>query len=569
MIVTTLLVVSSTLTPCAAAVEPGSSSDIPALRTESLPEVPIISETPTQGLPASDPADAQLTKSLDVVENTNSTTITNNSTPEPITTQPAPVYASDDVLVSAFQFHQGAGFDAVELHNTTTAFLPLNTIEVHLLYSSTATDYECIVTPSGYLQPLSYVTYAQGEDHSDGTYLTNGCPNPGGSLFDKEIQVFRGGILVESVRIAESDMSGSTTKQWERKGWTTTYRTGVLSQNFKQSTRGFLTSQLYVLPDQPTLEFLEVFPHPALCSAGDMHAECHRYVKLKNTGPETIDLTQFRLRSGDPKSRPSSYNTSDLSGQIGPGEYKVLITDASGGELAIDDEDGAIWLEDHNGLTTYPSTVTPYHDAELVKQQGRSWAYDAGDHTWKWVTPSPSTEKNDFSQPLAETTASIDSGLKPCAANQYRSSETNRCRLIVSTTSGLKPCKDGQYRSEETNRCRSIASAVSSLKPCADDQFRSPTTNRCKKIASTDDILKPCDDGYQRNPETNRCRKVATLANVDAAYPVQPATAATSSFVAWWAIVGVATLGIGYGGWEWRHEIGRGLGRAARVVRRK
>lgn len=156
--------------------------------------------------------------------------------------------------------------------------------------------------------------------------------------------------------------------------------------------------------------------------------------------------------------------------------------------------------------------------------------------------------------------------LVPCADNQYRNEATGRCRLLESAVA-LTPCKEGQYRNESTNRCRSLASTVSTMKPCADNQFRNPATNRCKAIASADDVaLADCGEGRERNPETNRCRNVVASVPANVGYAVEPVDDARSSF-GWWVLGAVASITVGYIGWEWRDEIKRSITKIGDALR--
>lgn len=486
-----------------------------------------------------------------------------------VTTLPSPIVPTGPVVISAFEFRQEHGFEFVELRNFDDDYADVNDMSVRLLYSTLSTDYECEIPLHGYMRSNSYVTYVQSSlaATNPGAYTMDGCPTPAaGSLFDKEIQVYRGDQLVESVRIAESDMGGQTIKQWERKGFTASALKGIISDDFKTSTRAAYTSTFYEPPMAPTLQFLEIFPRALACSSASSLPTCQPYVKVKNIGSDEIDLSEFRLRNGSLTARSSSYNTSTLTGKIAPGAFLAITRDALGKSLAINNEDGATWLEDAYGLYTYPNTDTPYANAELVAQMGRSWAYDMTNGMWRWGSPSPYSEQNEFPGPEVPGKGAVGDELKPCRDDQYRSEETNRCRAI-STTSGLTPCKEGQYRSEETNRCRSIAStAASVLKPCGDDQFRNPSTNRCKKIASSEDPT-DCGEGRERNPATNRCRNV-TLSDVPAAaFAVEPIKDSATAFVGWWALGGVATLALGYAGWEWRREIAGVARRATTFLR--
>ena len=155
--------------------------------------------------------------------------------------------------------------------------------------------------------------------------------------------------------------------------------------------------------------------------------------------------------------------------------------------------------------------------------------------------------------------------LTPCAADQYRSPETNRCRKKTTLTSTLASCAADQYRNPVTNRCRKLASSsTSTLKPCAPHQIRNPATNRCKSTSSATSSLKPCQPGYERNPATNRCRKSAgsVLAST-APYAVEPLQESGKALVSWWALGGVMMAGLGVVGWQWRNEIRQWVGRLA------
>ena len=144
--------------------------------------------------------------------------------------------------------------------------------------------------------------------------------------------------------------------------------------------------------------------------------------------------------------------------------------------------------------------------------------------------------------------------LADCGVGRERNPETGRCRNIAAAST-LTPCKPGQVRNPATNRCRSATLASATLTPCKVGQERNPETNRCRSIASAGATLKSCAKGQERNPETNRCRKVAgaTLGATD--FPVEPVKDTATAFAGWWALGGVILLGIGYAGWEYRHEV--------------
>lgn len=187
-------------------------------------------------------------------------------------------------------------------------------------------------------------------------------------------------------------------------------------------------------------------------------------------------------------------------------------------------------------------------------KSGESWALIDG--VWQYTNqPTPNLPN---SASIIETSKLEDdqevSGVKPCAANQYRNPETNRCRLLVTIGAVLVPCKDGQYRSEETNRCRSIASDSGALSMCNEGQERNPATNRCRLIASSGYELVACKEGQERNPDTNRCRNVVGSLP-QAPFGVEEITSVPSSTVSWWVLGGVVLAALVYGVWEWKFEI--------------
>jgi len=180
-------------------------------------------------------------------------------------------------------------------------------------------------------------------------------------------------------------------------------------------------------------------------------------------------------------------------------------------------------------------------------EDGVSWALI--DELWQYTySPTPGLMNVLAANPIDDIPL-----LQACAANQYRSIETNRCRLIA--TSNATPCKDGQYRSEETNRCRNIAADAKAVTPCDEGEERNAETNRCRKIVAAT-AQTPCKEGQARNPDTNRCRTITKMP--DAGYKAVGGNIEnTGSWYVWVAIGALLLLAIGYAIWEWHHEIGK------------
>lgn len=310
-----------------------------------------------------------------------------------------------------------------------------------------------------------------------------------------------------------------------------------------------LLDPFYEYPETTELQVAEILANARDCSPLEKSGDCSDYVKLFNPTGLPIDLSTFRLRIGYQGQNPTSQNTFNLSGSIGAGHFAVF-------PVNVTNDGGWVWLEDSFGMKRYDATVQSYPSASSETKKGQAWAYDEADGTWKWTTqPTPIDAANVFPPPPPEP-SQVDpvSTLVPCDADEYRSTETNRCRNIATSSSSLVPCRSNQYRSKETNRCRNISSSASKLVPCRPNQYRSKETNRCRKIASLANSLVPCDEGQKRNPETNRCRNISK--NIpEAAFAIEPIKQSGTAFVGWWALGGVGLLAAGYAGWEWRREM--------------
>lgn len=285
---------------------------------------------------------------------------------------------------------------------------------------------------------------------------------------------------------------------------------------------------LNVLP----LEITEMLPNAAGADAGK------EFIELYNPHAHPVALKWYVLVVGG-KEYPLPDET------IAAGEYKTVSDSAVG--FTLPNTSAVVTLRSIDGTVLYrtPLYSAPKDDEAWVFING-AWQVTNRPTPGAANLPSVSDEKGN---------GSAGGDLKPCDANQYRSPETNRCRLIETSTSERAPCKEDQYRSEETNRCRNIASAASTLTPCKEGQYRSEETNRCRSIAGDTNELTPCKEGQERNPETNRCRAIQSAQPTKADYAVEPIRETATAFTGWWALGGIGALAAGKIGWEWREEI--------------
>lgn len=180
-------------------------------------------------------------------------------------------------------------------------------------------------------------------------------------------------------------------------------------------------------------------------------------------------------------------------------------------------------------------------------------------------TPPYQSPKDDMSWALIDGVWQYSNWPTPGAINQPSIEDVD----VVAESAGLKPCASNQYRSPETNRCRLISSVKSrALTPCKDNQYRSEETNRCRNIDGSDDEPAPCKEGQERNPETNRCRAVTKMSSADyGVLGVQ--TTGSSNWYVWATIGGIILLAGAYAVWEWRAELAKLIGRFAKFARFK
>ncbi|MDB5179694.1 MAG: hypothetical protein JWN12_326 [Candidatus Saccharibacteria bacterium] len=266
------------------------------------------------------------------------------------------------------------------------------------------------------------------------------------------------------------------------------------------------------------------------------------FIELFNPNDLTVKLTNYKLYIGPNYEGTYYFPEGSI---IQPNSYAsftnadipfTLLNSSSRVGLALAD-DGAVINE-----------VSAYTDPK----DGQSWASISGE--WQYTnrpTPGQANLASDDNASVSEPNP--ESPLQACAANQYRSLETNRCRLISTNVGTVTPCKDGQYRSEETNRCRNIASDVKTVAPCNEDEERNPDTNRCRKIVAASTPA-PCKEGQERNPDTNRCRTITKMPSAD--YGILGAeTKSGGSWYVWATVGAVLLLALGYAVWEWHVEM--------------
>lgn len=266
----------------------------------------------------------------------------------------------------------------------------------------------------------------------------------------------------------------------------------------------------------------ELLPNPAGTDSG------HEFIELYNPTSDVIPLDGCSLQTS---ANSKTFNLNGITLQ--PQQYQSLYNSQTG--LTLENAaGGTVWL------------LSPTDELQVINYQPNladnvAWAR-FGDNWQATYTPTPNASN-------ALTTGA------PCPAGQYRSTDTGRCRDVISASSQTA-CKPDQYRNPATNRCKSLVLGASTLTPCKAGQERNPQTNRCRAIGSTSSSsLKPCQPGWERNPATNRCRK-ATAGNLAGVHDANSPASLVTAHRAPWLIAGaIVAAALGYAIYEWRQEI--------------
>ena len=250
----------------------------------------------------------------------------------------------------------------------------------------------------------------------------------------------------------------------------------------------------------------ELLPNPDGADTGN------EFIELYNPNEDmSIDLTSYTVKVGQSLEKTYTFPEGSV---VAPQEYKAF----TNAEMSF------TLLNSTSSVQLYANEVPVGEQVTYIDpESGMAWAYI--ENTWTYTTTPTPNEANILTVASEEVE---ESELKPCADNQYRSLETNRCRLIATTESTLTPCKANQYRSPETNRCRNIYQ---------------------------DDTPAPCKEGQERNPETNRCRNIVAMTNAGQAVKGAQTVNEGISWYVWLGIGGVIVGVASYAIWEWRVEL--------------
>jgi len=260
----------------------------------------------------------------------------------------------------------------------------------------------------------------------------------------------------------------------------------------------------------------EILPNPLGLDTGK------EFIEIYNPTSQDVDLSFYKIAIGIDSIK---YYSFPIGSVIKAGQYFVLYNSQVNYTLI-----NTVSLV---GLFTQDNQEVFQTQIYLNSKDGESWSLI--DNLWQY-TNQPSPGKSN----LMSVTVEDESAPQPCAPNQYRNPETNRCKLITVKQASLTPCKDGEYRSETTNRCRSISSEAK---------------------------LVECSEGEFRNPETNRCKKEASLIKTD--YPTNvEATKSNDNHAQTFLIVAILITSL-YAIWEWRFDLSQIFTKIQKFIKKR
>lgn len=459
--------------------------------------------------------------------------------PPPATNQAAP-----SVFISSFG--GSSELDFTELYNQSNYPVDISGWQIDYVISnadgSQCGEASADLGASGWLRAKDYFTAEFASP------AFSGCNAP---RLARVALVDGAGNLGQSINIASAGTSpGWQHYQRNNSPNSTRLLSNDFASDYKVVDNNFTayTDNLYQPPsDSGGLQVVEILPRSASCSPLDTSPACNDYIKLYNAGSAIAPATYAVAYKSTSSTKVSSIT---LATPLASGDYALVNADDSGSSISLTDAGGYVWLADAGNVKIY-SPVIEYPSASSDSKIGAGWAL-ATDGSWQWTTTPNPLGQNIVTALPASIASSSSSSLVPCADNQYRNPETNRCNLIV-TASTLVDCLPTQYRNPATNRCNNLASNTSSLVACAANQVRNPATNRCKATKTATSSLTPCQPGTTRNPETNRCRKTSGVKGASTIKDVKSPSSA--SHTGWIVAAIVVAIALGYAAYEWRQEI--------------
>lgn len=437
---------------------------------------------------------------------------------------------------------------------------------------------------AGLVEPGKHVVVADEEVVPTATFPFATSEEAGEPRFEtiRLVPPIGSGFLESTVAVSIKDTGSSITLRDS----TTTPETFFFERTRSTSTGNYSTSSsalvaslvalnpipsdpLYVPAPSNPLQIVELYPHAIDCSPATDGPLCYDYIKVFNASLLPVDLSNFRVRSGNVGQSSTSSNTAYPRGTVPSGSYAVVAQN-------LTDSGSFVWIEDAYGLVSYADSAVEYPSAS--SREGYAWSYNPASGKWQWTRyPTPGDQPNSFG---VDGTVNSCEGvrLSEIAANYYpqfieiynSSSNTvdmSGCQLqtnrsettsyvfaadtklnvgaylaipiaqteltLTKTTTGTVYLLNSDGSTEIDARSYENLDDATSLAlvggtwrqtfavtpssenqyqaypPCDAGYSRNELTGRCNKDPEPT-VLAPCGPGEYRNPETNRCRSIAT-----------------------------------------------------------
>lgn len=483
------------------------------------------------------------------------------------------------LLITGYSF-SGHSLRYVQLYNSSGSVVSLDDWRVSLEYAPSGQ--QTYATLAGNVAPGKYVTIANETTVPTATFTfidTNPTSDPiptSVSLLAPASSNYLNEVATPSITSTTPRVTGTPATFYFARNISSS--TGNFLSTFTafipSPTFGLISDGLYVAPVSPSLQTIEIYPDAKACSPIETDPACMDYVKLLNTSTAPIDLTQFRLRTGQYGSTSTNSNTAKLSGVLLPGHSESF-------SLNLSASGSWVWLEDAYGSMVYESSLQSYPSSSGHEQQ--AWSMD-NQGVWQWTafatpgdTPNvfapavpvnqcsgvivneiaanvatedqyielfnPSSVPMDLSGCIIQTNRSTtnqyvfsNEALEPGAFRTVYIKDTNL--TLTKTTSGTVYILSSDGMSEaDSVYYENLAENTSwamvqgqwvqtyAITPMAENMWlqypacesgynRNLETGLCNKITVAGSLTTTCGDGKQLNPDTNRCRSIVATTSL-------------------------------------------------------
>lgn len=358
--------------------------------------------------------------------------------------------------------HESATEEFVEIYNPTD--LPIELDSWELQYKSAdGVDWTAKATLEGQVEPRGYLLLATNDylTEFEGQNMTSGLASTDGHVRFVYVDEMTGDVVFDTVGWGSADSPEGDPAEAPFEGESLKRMIDVETVEYIDSDDN---SSDFWISSEPDPEHT-IVPEPEDNHVGDENVDedeeieylpillsellvdpdmplsdaDDEFVELYNPNNESVDLEGYVLQTG------SSYSYDFILPSIvmQPQQYLALYSSDTG--LVLANSGGASRILDPNqkvlDSTTY-GAAKPDLSWSLI---GAKWQFS--------LRSTPNAPNELVESESTETPRNEANSLKPCASNQFRNPETNRCKLIA-TGSSLKPCAPDEFRNPETNRCK-------------------------------------------------------------------------------------------------------------------